>query len=267
MSFLKHFFTLSTSTADKKTKIVYVVFRAIAVFMLINQLIMQRYNNALILILTLILFLIPCAIERVLKIEIPNVLEIIIISFIFSSTILGELSDFYGAFTIWDTALHTLTGFLAAGIGFSLVYLLNKNAKGVNLSPLFLALVSFCFSTTIGVMWEFGELSADNLLKIDMQKDRVVHQINSVAIGPGRNDVYRIPNIEETTIKNRDDDGETQETVINGYLDIGLIDTMKDLFVNLIGAIVFSIFGYLYALHDDQKYTFVEHFIPTKSKL
>src|SRR5699024_5087543 len=180
---LKRFFTSSTKTANNKVIAVYVIFRAIAVFMLINQIPMQRWGDAFLLVLTLALFAMPQLVERVFNIEIPDLLELIIILFIFSSTILGELSDFYGYFKIWDTALHTLNGFLAAGVGFSLVYLLNKNTEGINLNPLFLAIVTFCFSMTIGVMWEFIEYSADRWMNMDMQKDRIVQEINSVNIG------------------------------------------------------------------------------------
>lgn len=268
MNILKNFFTGSTTTASKKVVIVYVIFRAIAVFMLINQIPMQRWGDAFLLVLTLALFAVPQFVERMFKIEIPNLLELIIISFIFSSTILGELSDFYGYFKIWDTALHTLNGFLAAGVGFSLVYLLNKNAEGINLSPLFLAIVTFCFSMTVGVMWEFFEYAGDRWMNLDMQKDRIVQQINSVSIGADSNDVYHIEDIQRTVIEGKDDSGNIIETVIDdGYLDIGIIDTMKDLFVNLIGAIVFSVLGYLYAHHDQRKYRFVRNFIPKKKRL
>lgn len=268
MNILKNFFTGSTTTASKKVVIVYVIFRAIAVFMLINQIPMQRWGDAFLLVLTLALFAVPQFVERVFKIEIPNLLELIIISFIFSSTILGELSDFYGYFKIWDTALHTLNGFLAAGVGFSLVYLLNKNAEGINLSPLFLAIVTFCFSMTVGVMWEFFEYAGDRWMNLDMQKDRIVQQINSVSIGADGNDVYHIEDIQRTVIEGKDDSGNIIETVIDdGYLDIGIIDTMKDLFVNLLGAIVFSVLGYLYAHHDQKKYRFVQNFMPRKKRL
>lgn len=265
MNIIKRFFTSSTTTANKKIVVVYVFFRALAVFMLINQLIMQRWGDAFILVLTLALFAIPHLVERVFNIEIPNLLELIIIVFIFSSTILGELSDFYGYFKMWDTALHTLNGFLAAGVGFSLVYLLNKNAEGMKLSPLFLAIVTFSFSMTVGVMWEFFEYSADRWMNLDMQKDRIVQQINSVSIGAQSNVVNQIENIQRTVIESKDNSGNNIETVIDdGYLDIGIIDTMKDLFVNLLGAIVFSVLGYLYAHHDQKKYKFVRNFIPIK---
>ncbi|WP_071393361.1 hypothetical protein [Bacillus tuaregi] len=267
MNTIKKFFTSSTKTANKGLVAVYVVFRVIAVVMLLSQLFMQRWGNAFILVLTLVLFTIPLLVERVLKIEFPNLLELIIIAFIFSSTILGELSDFYGYFKMWDTALHTLNGFLAAGVGFSLVYLLNQNAEGMKLTPLFLAIVTFSFSMTVGVMWEFLEYYADRWMSLDMQKDRIVQQINSVSIGEEKNTVFHIETIERTVIVGTDASGNRMETVIDGgYLDIGIIDTMKDMFVNLLGAIVFSIFGFLYALYDRKKYRFVQNFIPKKSK-
>src|SRR5699024_2838811 len=144
--------------------------------------------------------------------------------------------DFYGYFKMWDIALHTLNGFLAAGVGFSLVYLLDKNAKGINLNPLFLAMVTFCFSMTVGVMWELIEYSADRWMNLDMQKDRIVQEINSVSIGAEKNAIYHIENIERTVIESKDESGNNIETVIDdGYLDMGIIDTMKDLFVNLLG--------------------------------
>src|SRR5690625_4235495 len=267
MNIFKKLFISSTKTASKKVIAVYVIFRAIAVFMLINQISMQRWGDAFLLVLTLVLFAIPQLVEHVFKIEVPNLLELIIISFIFSSTILGELSDFYGYFKIWDTVLHTLNGFLAAGVGFSLVYLLNKNAEGLNLTPLFLAIVTFCFSMTFGVMWDFIEYSVERWMNLDMQKDRIVQEINSVSIGVENNAVYQIENIQRTVIESKDPSGDMIETVIDhGYLDIGIIDTMKDLFVNLIGAIVFSVLGYLYARHDQKKYRFVRNFIPKKGK-
>src|SRR5699024_10722695 len=149
--------------------------------MLINQIPMQRWGDAFLLALTLSLFAITQLVEHEFKIDVPNLLVLIIISFIFSSTILGDLCDFYCDFKFCDTVLHTLNGFLAAGVGFSLFYLLNKNANGLNLTPLFLAIVTFCFSMTVGVMWEFIEYSADRWMDLDMQKDRIVQEINSVS--------------------------------------------------------------------------------------
>ena len=267
MNYLKMFFMNGTKTAGRITHAFYILLRVIVTVMLVDQIFQQNMGNTFLLLLTLVLFEIPYLLEKMLKIEIPNMLEIIIISFIFSSTVLGELSDFYGYFSMWDTILHALTGFLAGGVGFSLVYLLNKNTKTMNLTPLLLAIVSFCFSMTVGVMWEFVEFSADHIFQLDMQKDSLVQQINSVELSKDGNTVHSIPNIEQTIVEYKDSAGNTEKYVISGgYLDIGIIDTMKDLFVNFIGALTFSIFGYLYSQNDYRKFTFIRNFIPRKER-
>src|SRR5699024_2286609 len=125
----------------------------------------------------------------------------------------------------------------------------------------------FCFSMTVGVMWEFIAYSADRWLDLEMQKDRSVQEISSVSIGAEKNAVYHIEKIERSSIESKDESENRMETVIDdGYLDSGIYDTMKDLFVNLLGAIVFSVFGYLYAQHDQKRYRFVQNFIPKKKE-
>ena len=157
--------------------------------------------------------------------------------------------------------LHTLNGFLCAGVGFALIDLLNQNSKNVKLSPIYVALVAFCFSMTIGVCWEFFEYGADVLTRTDMQKDRIVTSISSVELNPeGENKAIIVNDIISTEIKTKDGESVIIE---NGYLDIGINDTMKDLFVNLIGAVVFSMLGYIYIKSRD-KNKFVTNFIPKK---
>lgn len=253
----------STNDASKFVKIIYVVYRLIALTMLFNEAIMGRGNDMLISILTLILFEIPALVENKFKIMIPDILEFVIISFVFSSTILGELSDFYGYLPFWDTGLHTLNGFLAAGVGFSMIYLLNEGISSIRLTPIFIAVTSFCFSMTIGVMWEFGEFTADQWLNTDMQKDRIVQKVNSVELSKKSNVVQHIEDIDKTTIHTSDNKNIVVE---GGYLDIGLIDTMKDLLVNLIGAIFFSIFGYFYSSSHSKRYKFIQNFVISKDK-
>ena len=128
--------------------------------------------------------MLPTILQDALKITIPTALETIIYLFIFSAEILGEINNFYGNIPHWDTILHTINGFLAAGVGFSLIDLLNENSKKISLSPVFVAIVAFCFSMTIGVLWEFFEYGADTYLKLDMQKDKLVNFISSVSLDP-----------------------------------------------------------------------------------
>ena len=153
--------------------------------------------------------------------------------------------------------LHTINGFLAAAVGFSMVMLLNEDERVTfRLSPAFLAMVAFCFSMTIGVLWEFFEYAGDQLLHMDMQKDTVVHTISSVMLNPsGENAAVTITGIDEVMI-----DG--TPLGLGGYLDIGLHDTMKDLFVNLIGAVVFSVIGFFYVKNRGRG-SFARRFIPT----
>lgn len=240
----------------RRVFVIYMLLRLSVILIAIAQFFNQNYENLFLCILVLILFTVPSFIETNYHIELPDTLEIIILLFIYSAEILGEIRSYYVIFPFWDTMLHTMNGFLAAAIGFSLVDLLNRNKKFTfELSPFFMALVAFCFSMTIGVLWEFFECAMDVLVGFDMQKDTIVTSIHSVLLHPeGLNKVVAIDNIENTVVNGVD-------LGINGYLDIGLLDTMKDLFVNFIGAVVFSIIGYFY-VKNRGKGKFAKRFIP-----
>lgn len=241
--------------------IIQLILRILVIISLIVQLYLKEWGNAFLCIATLLLFTIPKIVKDKYSIELPNVLETIVYLFIFASAILGEINNFYQIIPFWDTILHTLNGFICAGIGFSLVDILNQNSKLINLSPLYVAIVAFCFSMTVGVIWEFYEFTCDQVVRTDMQKDKIVKSISSVALNEKKeNKPVKINNIESTTIKTQDG----SEYIINGgYLDIGLDDTMKDLFVNLIGAVVFSTIGYAY-VKNREKNKFASNFIPKR---
>lgn len=257
-----------TNAKHKKRDItIYVVLRFFVIVTLIAQLIRGNYENVFLCILTLILFTIPTIIDKKLNIALPNALESIILLFIFSAEILGEVQNFYGIFKGWDSILHTINGFLCAAIGFSLIDILNRSEKfHTKMTPAFVALVAFCFSMTIGVLWEFFEFGMDVTFKTDMQKDRIVQEISTVTLNPeGKNDPVEIRNITGTTI-HYIENGENKEiSVVDGFLDIGIRDTMKDLFVNFIGAVIFSILGLLY-IKDRDEYKFAEKFMPRLKK-
>ncbi len=231
----------------------YVVLRVLVVAVMVLQALNQEWYDVFLCFLTLALFLIPSFVERRLHIDVPNTLEVIILLFIFSAEILGEISEYYLRFPFWDTALHTLNGFLMAAIGIAMVDILNRSRKfRVRLSPAFVAVVAFCFSMTIGVLWEFFEYGMDTFFSMDMQKDTWVHVVNSVDLNPeGRNKAVQL--IIESVVVN----GEAWP----GYLDIGLHDTMKDLLVNFVGAVVFSLIGMLYIMGRGRG-KFAPRFIP-----
>ena len=166
----------------------------------------RNFENVFLCVLTLILFTVPTILERRLKIDIPNTLEIIILLFIYAAEILGEIQAFYVYIPNWDTMLHTMNGFLCAAIGFSLLDILNRNEKvKFSLSPLYLAIVAFCFSMTVGVLWEFFEAGMDYFFLLDMQKDTVVNSIGSVMLDPtGGNKVVLVQDIVDVIVVQAD---------------------------------------------------------------
>ena len=244
----------------KSSFVVYFVLRLLVIVMMVLQLLNRNYENVFLCALTLLLLVIPSFVQVTFKVELPTTLEIIILLFIFAAEILGEISEFYLMFPFWDTVLHTMNGFLAAAIGFSLVDLLNRSERTVfNLSPLFTAIVAFCFSMTIGVLWEFFEFGMDLIGGYDMQKDTVIHMIRSVTLDPaGRNVPYVLDGITETAVNGK-------ELGLGGYLDIGLIDTMEDLIVNFIGAFLFSVIGSFH-VKNRGKGGLVGRFVPRRKR-
>lgn len=245
----------------KATAILFLVLRFFVVLVMVRKLFLHEWESVFICVLTLFLFVLPSIASSILKITLPSVLEIIILLFIFSAEILGELNSFYIRIPHWDTMLHTINGFCCAAVGFALVDMLNRNKKfSLKLSPLYLAIAAFCFSMTIGVLWEVFEYSADTFFGKDMQKDTVVSAINSTMLDPTKsNKVVQISDISDVVIVHSD--GTEEALGVGGYLDVGINDTMKDLIVNLIGAVVFSVIGYFY-VKTKGKGKFAKEFIP-----
>ena len=236
---------------------VYLVLRLMVLATLVSSVIRSEYESAFICLLVLVLFMLPFFIQQNFGIELPSTLEIIILLFIFAAEILGELECYFITFPYWDSMLHTTTGFLCAATGFALIDILNRNSRiKFELSPIYVALAAFCFSMTVGVLWEFFEFGMDRLFHMDMQKDTVVSSITSVMLDPtNKNIPVTIDGITSVTVNG-------QELGFGGYLDIGLYDTMADLFVNFIGAVVFSTIGYFYIKHRG-KGKLAKAFIPT----
>ena len=262
----KHTFRqlLRTSAAALRRKrnvtAVYLLLRFAVILIMIAQFFNGNFENVFLCLLTLVLLMLPTMIERSLMIDLPNTLEIIIMLFIFAAEMLGEIQAFYTTYQGWDTMLHTLNGFLCAAIGFSLVDMLNRHERfSLSLSPVFMAIVAFCFSMTIGVLWEFFECAMDQLFLLDMQKDSIMHSISSVMLDPtGGNTPVIIRDITDVIVVAG---GEEIPLGLGGYLDVGILDTMKDLAVNFVGAVIFSFIGYFYVKNRGRGW-FARRFIP-----
>lgn len=245
---------------DKKAFFVFALMQLITTFVFVRAIMLGNWESAVVCIMAFILFYLPPIVEKSIKIDLPTTMEIVVYVFVFCSEILGEIESFYIKYPFWDTMLHTINGFMFAAFGFCLIDIFNRNERfRFKVSPGFLAVVAFCFSMTIGVIWEFAEFSMDRMFKIDMQKDTKIESVDTVYLDDSAsNTVIHINNIEETRIKTADG----KEVVIEGgYLDVGIRDTMADLFVNLLGAAVFCSIGYVYAKHHG-KGAFAASLIP-----
>lgn len=250
-------------TRRKSKGLVHAILSAFVLLVLIARVIRADYYSVFLCVLTLLLFNIPTFVDKKLGITLPKALEAIILLFIFAAEILGEIGSFYTHIHWWDTMLHTINGFLMAAIGFALIDILNNSPKfHINLSPVFVAFVAFCFSMTVGVVWEFFEYGMDRYTSSDMQKDFIVQSVSSVKINPsGLNDPIVLEDISGSSIYYVKNGESATYEIKDGFLDVGINDTMKDLIVNCIGAIVFSIIGYLYIIGRN-KGGFAKMFIP-----
>ena len=229
----------------KAVFVVYVVLRLIVLACMVLAAAEKEWESVFVCILVLLLFLVPDFLARKLDLRFPSALQIIILLFIFAAEILGELGNYYIQYPNWDTLLHITWGFLCAAIGFSLVDILNRDSRvKLQLSPLYLALAAFCFSMTIGVFWEFFEFFADRVLGLDMQKDTVIHAFRSVMLDPTMSNIpVEVAGIADVAVNG-------ESLGLGGYLDIGLYDTMEDLFINFVGAALFSLVGFIDARRD-----------------
>lgn len=240
--------------------VLYFVLRVLVLVTLVRSAFLGHYEHMMLCVLTLALLLVPSLIERTLDIELPDLLESIILLFIFAAEILGEIDAFYIRIPFWDTILHTTWGFLCAGIGFALFDILNRsNSSKITLTPMYMAVSAVAFSMCIGACWEIFEYLADSFIGVDMQKDTLVQAINTVWLDPTNSNVtIPVHNIVSTQITLAS--GEVVQ-IPGGYLDIGIHDSMADLIVNLIGALVFAVIGFAYVKTRDSN-SLAARFIP-----
>ena len=236
--------------------VTWLLLRLLVLAAMVYSAVQGEYENVFICILVLFLFLLPSLLQKGLGIAFPSGFQILILVHIFACEILGELACYYVRFPHWDTVTHTVWGFLCAAIGYSLVDILNReDSTHFHLSPAFLAIVAFCFSMTIGVLWEFFEFSMDRLLGMDMQKDTVITSFTSVMLDPTQSNIpILLDNITDVAVNG-------ESLGLGGYLDIGLFDTMEDLFVNLIGALTFALIGFFRFRRENAR-KIAEQFIP-----
>lgn len=158
----------------------------------------------------------PKFIKKRYNIVIPNQLDFILIIFAFSGFILGDVFDFYGKIPIWDSLLHTLSGIIIAYIGFIVIDFLDKEYTiPISVSPLFMSLLVISSALAIGAAWEIGEYLVDDIF----------HTNNQQYMETTRGTLYKQDDIP-----------------LQGHE--ALNDTMKDLMLDLAGAIAVATIEY-----------------------
>jgi len=179
-------------------------------FVLRNQSVDRMIEHAALCTLGLVLMVGPVFIRSKFRLKIPAWLHITVTVFIFAHFVLGEIFRLYDHSNLFDKILHVTSGVVIGICGFSIVYVFNKKRiNHVNLSPFFVAMFAFCFAVTLLTLWEVFEFTVDSFFGRNMQRWKDAP-----------------PNIE------------------TGYQGSGLIDTMVDIIVGMIGAAVVCVGGW-----------------------
>lgn len=222
-----------------KTKLLYVITRIVISLLLVANVVAffideddsqksRAMFNAAQSFMMLICTFVPGFIEKTGKVSVPNVMSIVFICFCLAHFVVGEIGELYVKSKIFDSVLHTLSGSMIAILGFSIIRLLNNSENvDLKLNPLFVSIFVVCFSITIGVVWEVVEFAADAITGSNMQ---------------------------------RFSDSVTREPFLGRD---ALFDTMKDLILDTIGALVVAVISYL-DLKKRKQHTAIRWFIEKK---
>ena len=209
-------------------KKIFVVFKVVVILNLLICLIMREWAATFICLFNFILFLLVDFFQN--KIKYGDFFKLLIYVFLFLSLIGGEVYLLYIKFKYFDTFLHTFSSFIVSGLFYYIcIFLKNKFNK-----YLFIVCI-FSFAIMIAALWELTEFSIDRILNVDTQKDTVINEINSYYLS---DDGKEIGNVKISNMV-------VGDYSFNGYLDIGLYDTIDDMFCAVIGSILFIIWGKL----------------------
>lgn len=187
----------------------------------------RQYDRFPLAIATLLMILLPAALERLFCCRIRTPVFIFAVLYTIGP-MLGQCHNLYYTVAWWDKLLHITGGVIFALFGFFLFQLLNREQQSAQLPA---AVFALCFSITIAALWEFVEFGADTFLGMDMQDDTVVTAIHSYMLDEGIGVVGSIGNITEAAVNG-------MLLPVEGYIDIGLIDSMLDMLLETVGAVV-----------------------------
>lgn len=203
---------------------------AFALGSLIYTIILGDMTRTLMCIGTFLFVALPFIAKAIFKMELS--LGLFVFCEIYAlGPLLGHVYKLYYHTTWWDDILHASGGVVFAIVGVFFAEQLNKKGETSFAMKAVFALV---FSIAIAAVWEFIEYGSDMLFLTDMQNDTVIHRFSSYLLGGELGQTGTFENIQEVLING-------QPLSINGYLDIGLHDTMHDMLIETLGAVVFFI--------------------------
>lgn len=175
---------------------------------------------------------IPDSFQRLFRFRIQTALYFFILLYAICP-LLGFSYKFYYMFGWWDDLLHCFGGVVFAMFGAYLPKVINKKAPT---SLALCALFGLVFSIAVSGVWEFIEFGMDSFFGTDMQKDVLLLQMRpSYLLG----EMLGLP-IDQMGDFGAITDVTVNGTQLSGYIDVGLIDSMCDMIIESLGAVVYT---------------------------
>lgn len=181
----------------------------------------------LICLVTPLLLCLPQIAERLLDCRLHTGLYVFAL-FYALGPMLGHAYKLYYLTGWWDKMLHGFGGVAFAVFGWQLWMLCCADRANWWMAALF----AFCLSVSLAALWEFFEFGMDVCFRMDMQRDSFVTAIHSYDLGAETGVLGHIEDIQSVVVNGQR---------LPGYLDGGLRDTMGDMMLESLGALVFSL--------------------------
>ena len=205
-------------------KKLFIILKVVVILNLLSCLINREWTATFVCLLTYLFLVVSDFIQK--KLKYGNVFKLLIYLFLILSLVGGEVYYLYVMIGYFDVIMHIFSSFIISG----LVLYLIKYYK-CNICNKLIVLFIFSAAMMTAVMWELTEFSIDRIFNVDMQKDTIINEVNSVMLTSDGKDVGHVK-IDRMRLGN---------SVFDGYLDIGLYDTMYDIVCAGIGSIILII--------------------------
>ena len=245
----------ATKTPEKKTAVIRLCgFFACQIFCVVSLVyfaIVGDIPKAFMSIASVAFVCVPEIVQRLFRFRIQTPLYFVVLLYTVCP-LLGFSYKFYYLFDWWDDVLHIFAGVIFAMFGAYIPKVLNgKNECSLALCALF----GFTFSVAIAGIWEFIEYGMDSFFGTDMQKDVLLTSMRpSYLLG----EILGLP-VDKMATMGANDGVFVNGVMLEGYLDVGLIDTMHDMLIETLGALLYTI---AYALGKGKHFVFTPYRTP-----